>query len=170
MRLFKTLTEKFRKERKEELDNRDVVLDTLTERVRKTFSSIPQQVYILDDGYDRQILISSLASHNIDYEGAFVSFNLFCNEKNAVFFTKTPYYIHALSGKSIPILANDMKNGAKKVVDKGSENYLWTMKVVTQHEEHVLGKKLVIGKILEIEDGDGKYGSAIYQDRKFWAI
>ncbi|QIG73968.1 hypothetical protein PP935_gp193 [Rhizobium phage RHph_N34] len=170
MRLFKTLAEKFRKERKQELDGRDLVVDALTESVRKVFSSVPQQVYVLDDGRDRQILISSLSSHNIDVEGAFVSFNLFYNEKNAVFLTKTPYYIHALSGNAIRLIANDMKNGASKVVRDGRDNFLWTLKVVTEYQEHVLGKKLVIGKILEITSGDESYGAAVYQNRKFWSF
>ncbi|QGZ13917.1 hypothetical protein PP939_gp150 [Rhizobium phage RL38J1] len=170
MNYWKTLIGKFKKERKAELDNRDPVVDALTQKVRQTFAAVPQQVYVLDDGYDRQILISSLSTHNIDVEGAFVSYNLFCNEKNAVFMTKTPYYIHAISGNAVGILSKDIKNGAKEVVRKGNENFMWTIKVVTEHQEHVLGKKLVIAKILEITQGHESYGSAVYQDRQFWSF
>jgi hypothetical protein len=170
MKFFASLIEKFRTNRKEELDNRDPVVDALTQRVKETFSSVPQQVYVLDDGYDRQILISSLSTHNIDVEGAFVSFNLFCNEKNAVFMTNIPYYIHAVSGNAVGILAKDIKNGAKEVVRKGNENFIWTLKVVTEHHEYVLGKKLIIAKVLEIISGYDRYGSAVYQDRKFWSF
>ncbi|QNH71861.1 hypothetical protein P9VFCI_054 [Rhizobium phage P9VFCI] len=170
MNYWKSLICKFKKERKAELDNRDPVVDALTQKVRQTFSAVAQQVYVLDDGYDRQILISSLSAHNIDVEGAFVSFNLFCNEKNAVFMTRTPYYIHAISGRAVRTLSADIKNGAKKIVKEGNENIIWTLKVVTEHQEHVLGKKLVIAKIIEIKEGDDRYGSAIYQDRQFWSF
>lgn len=141
---------------------------TLSDSTRTAFSEVPQQVYVLSDGANRQVVVSSVTAHDIRENVSYVSFNLGNSEKNSPFFTDEEYYIHALSGNAVKLLEKNSKD-AKKLVRSGEDKFIWTMKVVTAFHQIVFGKSIVVARIIEVERDQNTSGlTAIYQNRQFW--
>lgn len=117
------------------------------------------------------MIVSSVTSHNVRAQSAYVSFNLTPSDKNFPFITKgSEYYIHALSGHAVQLLEDNVKD-AYRLVRNGENMFLWTMKVRTAEERTIFGKSMVIAYVVDVDlDQDTSGIAAIHHNRKFYKL
>jgi hypothetical protein len=131
---------------------------------KQALSSISQPVYVIHDGWDRYMIISSLTSYNITEDSVLVSFNVSDSRKND-FFTGIGncFAIHALTWDAmIPL---DLKIPLEEIVK--NENYiLWSALGRTDASIFIFGKHQIIASLQTVTNPKDIAG-LMYRGREF---